>query len=161
MTFLALTPFQATLLAALIAGTVIALYFLRLRHRKVTVPSSLVWQLVLNEHMSHSFREKLRKILSVAMAVTIALLIAMSLGRPDIQSLTGKAERIVIVLDTSPTMNTRTADGKTRWQHAVEKARALLDTGGVATEFRMTDTSGLTESGFTPDRTSAPSSARM
>ena len=156
MTFLALTPFQATLLAALIAGTVIALYFLRLRHRKVMVPSSLVWRLVLDEHMSHSLREKLRKILSIAIAVTIALLIAMSLGRPDIQSLTGKAERIVIVLDTSPTMNTRTADGKTRWQHAVEKARALLATGGVATAFRITDTSGLTESGFTSDRRDMP-----
>jgi hypothetical protein len=93
--------------------------------------------------LTHSFREKLRKILSIAVAVTIALLIAMSLGRPDIQSLTGKAERIVIVLDTSPTMNTRTADGKTRWQHAVEKARALLNTGGMATAFRVTDTSGL------------------
>ena len=156
MTFLALTPFQATLLAALIAGTVIALYFLKLRHRKVTVPSSLVWRLVLDEHLTHSFREKLRKILSIAVAVTIALLIAMSLARPDIQSLTGKAERVVIVLDTSPTMNTRTADGKTRWQHAVDKAHALLNTGGVATEFRVTDTSGLTESGFTSDRRDMP-----
>jgi hypothetical protein len=156
MTFLALTPFQATLLALFIAGTVIALYFLKLRHRKVTVPSSLVWRLVLDEHLTHSFREKLRKIFSIAIAVTIALLIAMSLGRPDVPSLTGKAERIVIVLDTSPTMNTRTADGKTRWQHAVEKAQALLDTGGVATEFRITDTSGLTESGFTSDRRDLP-----
>jgi hypothetical protein len=156
MTFLALTPFQATLLALLIAGTVVALYFLKLRHRKVTVPSSLVWRLVLDEHLTHSFREKLRKIFSIAIAVTIALLIAMSLGRPDVPSLTGKAERIVIVLDTSPTMNTRTADGKTRWQHAVEKAQALLDTGGVATEFRITDTSGLTESGFTSDRRDLP-----
>ena len=156
MTFLALTPFQAMLLAALVAGMVIALYFLKLRHRKVTVPSSLVWRLVLDEHLTHSFREKLRKILSVAIAVTIALLIAMSLGRPDIQSLTGKAERVVIVLDTSPTMNTRTTDGKTRWQHAVDKARALLNTGGVATEFRVTDTSGLTETGFTSDRRDMP-----
>jgi hypothetical protein len=155
MTFLALTPLQAALLAALTTGTIIALYFLKLRHRRVVVSSSLLWRRVLDERQSHSLWEKLRRIISILITVTIALLIALALARPEIESLTGKNERIVIVLDTSPTMNALTQDGKTRWQHAMEKATGLLDSGGPTTEFRIIDTSGVTASAFTTDRNEA------
>src|SRR5947199_10857900 len=123
MRFLALGPYQTAALAVLTAGTVIALYFLKLRHRRVFVSSSILWRRVLDERESHSLWEKLRRIVSIVIAATIALLIALSLARPEIESLTGKNERIVIVLDTSPTMNTNASDGKTRWQHAAERAK--------------------------------------
>jgi len=152
MRFLALGPLQTAALAVLTAGTVIALYFLKLRHRRVFVSSSILWRRVLDERQSHSLWEKLRKIISIVIAVTIALLIAMSLARPEMESLTGKNERVVVVLDTSPTMNTHTADGQTRWRHAVDRARVLLKTGGPTTEFRVVDTSGETSSAFTTDR---------
>src|SRR5262245_57623966 len=152
MTFLALTPIQAALLAVLTAGTIIALYFLKLRHRRVVISSSILWKRVLDERQSHSLWEKLRRIISIAIAVTIGLLIALSLARPEIESLTGKNERIVIVVDTSPTMKTLTQDGRTRWQHAVQQAKSLLDSGGPTTEFRVIDTAGVTASGFTTDR---------
>ena len=60
MTFLALTPLQTALLVALCAGTIIALYFLKLRHRRVVVSSSILWRRVLDERQSHSLWEKLR-----------------------------------------------------------------------------------------------------
>src|SRR5438067_8605282 len=137
MTFLALSPLQAALLAVLTAASIVALYFLKLRHRRVVVSSSILWRRVLDEQQSHSLWEKLRMILSIVIAVTIALLMALALARPEAESLTGKNERIVIVLDTSPTMNTETASGKTRWQRAVENAKGLLDSGGPTTEFRV------------------------
>src|SRR3989442_11192370 len=111
MTFLAFSPIQTALLALLTSGLVIALYFLKLRHRRVLISSAILWRKVLDERQSHSLWETLRKIISIIVAVTIALLIALSLARPEIESLTGRNERIVIVLDTSPTMNTHTADG--------------------------------------------------
>jgi len=37
------------LLAALTAGAVIALYFLKLRHRRVVISSSILWRRVLDE----------------------------------------------------------------------------------------------------------------
>src|SRR5262249_31922696 len=123
MNFLALTPLQALLLGTVTAAAVISMYFLKLRHRRVFISSSILWRRVLDERQSHSLWEKLRKIISAAIAVTIALLIAFSLARPEIESLTGKNERIVIVMDTSPTMNTQTPDGRTRWQHAVDRAK--------------------------------------
>src|ERR1041385_1673627 len=106
MTFLALSALQTALLALLTTGTIVALYFLKLRHRRVVISSSILWRRVLDERESHSLWEKLRRIISIIIAVTIALLIAFSLARPEIESLTGKNERIVIVMDTSPTMGT-------------------------------------------------------
>src|SRR5262249_62371277 len=50
------------------------------------------------------------------------------------------------------TMNAQTSSGKSRWQHAVEEAKGLLDSGGPTTEFRVIDTSGATASAFTTDR---------
>src|SRR5262249_6121169 len=152
MTFLALTPLEAALLALLTSGAIVALYFLKLRHRRVVISSSILWKRVLDERQSHSLWEKLRTIISVVIAVTIALLLGLALARPEVESLTGKNERIVLVLDTSPTMNTQTRDGKTRWQHAVESAKGLLNSGGPTTEFRVIDTSGVTASAFTTDR---------
>src|SRR5947207_10584962 len=123
MTFLALTAAQAGLLAATTVAIIIGLYLLKLRHRRVLISSSILWRRVLDERESHSLWEKLRRIVSIIIAVTITLLLALALARPEIESLTGKNERVVIILDTSPTMRTLTQDGETRWQHAVEKAK--------------------------------------
>src|SRR5215470_1145670 len=155
MKFLALSPIEAALLAVLTTGAIVALYFLKLRHRRIVISSSILWKRVLDERQSHSLWEKLRTIISVVIAVTIALLIGLALARPEVESLTGKNERIVLVLDTSPTMNTQTQNGKTRWQHAVESAKGLLNSGGPTTEFRVIDTAGTTASAFTTDRNEA------
>src|SRR6516225_7734673 len=152
MNFLALTPIQTALLAATTLAIIIGLYLLKLRHRRIIIPSSILWRRVLDERESHSLWEKLRRFVSILIAATIALLIAMALGRPEIESLTGKNERVVIVLDTSPTMSTHTSDGRTRWEHAVENAKSLLDGGGPTTEFRVLDTASVTASAFTTDR---------
>src|SRR5438046_10152138 len=106
MTFLALTAAQAGLLAATTVAIIIGLYLLKLRHRRVLISSSILWRRVLDERQAHSLWEKLRRVISMAIAATIALLIAMSLARPQIEWLTGNDERIVIVLATSPTLNT-------------------------------------------------------
>ena len=111
--------------------------------------------------MKHSLRERLRRIISIALAVAIALLIALSLGRPQIEWLTGRTQRIAIVLDTSPSMNAKTADGSTRWQHAVARARDLIDGAGPAAELRIADTSGETAFPFTTDRAEARANLEM
>ena len=154
MTFLALTSFEATLLALAVAGAVIALHFLKIYPHRVFVSSVVLWQRVLGEKFSRSLWERLQRIISILLAVTIALLIALSTGRPQIGAVNGKMRRVAIVLDTSPTMNARTADGSTRWKHATERARTLLAESPAA-EFRIVDTSGETAFPFAPDREEA------
>src|SRR5262245_52883302 len=152
MRFLALSPLQTVLLAVFTAGTIIALYFLKLRHRRVFVASSLLWRRVLDEKQAQSLWERLRRILSIALAVTTALLIALAIARPEVPLLSGATDRVAIVLDTSPTMLARTEDGRTRWQHAVEITSTLVSKGSASTEFRIADTSGRFDSAFTSDR---------
>jgi hypothetical protein len=115
----------------------------------------MLWRRVLDDRESNSLWERLRRIISIAIAVTTALLIAVALARPQIEWLTGGGERISIVMDTSPTMATLTSDGRSRWEHAVSEASEILDTGGPTTQFRVLDTSGTVASPFTTDRAEA------
>lgn len=155
MTFLALPPAQVLLLAAATAGAVVGLYLLKPGHRRMLVPSSLLWQRVLAARGAYSRREKLRTLVSILLAVVIALAMALAIARPRIESLAAGTRRTVIVLDTSPSMASRTSDGRTRWQRAEDRARELIDDAAPGTEFRVVDTSGWTAFPFTGDRSEA------
>lgn len=152
MRFLALTGLQGALLAAVTAAAIVALYFLKHRRRQVIISSTQLWRRVLENRIENSLFEKLRRYLSILLAVTTGLLVAMSIARPEMEWLTGKSLRTVIVLDTSPTMQTRMNDGKTRWEHAVEAANAIVSAGTGSTQFRIADTSGQFDSPFTDNR---------
>jgi hypothetical protein len=153
MRFVALTSLQAALLAAFTASVILALYFLRHKRERVVISSVLLWRRVLENRLENSIFEKLRRLLSILLALLTGLLVAMAIARPEIDLLTGTARRVVIVLDTSPSMQARTTDGKTRWQHAVDRAGAILDAGAANTQFSIVDTSDQLAQPFTTDRT--------
>ncbi len=47
------------------------------------------------------------------------------------------------------------SDGKTRWQHAVDMANAIVDSSGSGSEFRIADTSGQYDSPYMSDKAEA------
>src|SRR5262245_25940949 len=98
MRFLALSPFAAILLAAVTTLALIAMYFLKLRHRRMMIASSMLWNRVLARHEERSLLEKLRLILSVLLAVIIGLLMVFAVARPEIQNLNGTTGRTMIVI---------------------------------------------------------------
>src|SRR5947207_5102157 len=100
MRFLALTGFQSAALALVTTAAILALYFLKHRRRRLVISSALLWKRVLANRLENSLFERLRRILSILIAVAIGLLIAMSIARPEIEWLTGKTQKTVIVLDT-------------------------------------------------------------
>jgi hypothetical protein len=153
MRFLELTALQSALLALVTTAAIITLYLLKHRRRRFVVSSTQLWKKVLDAHLENSLFERLRRYLSILLAVVTALLVAMAIARPEIEFLTGKSQQTVIVLDTSPTMQARMADGKTRWQHAVESAQAIVDGGAGSAQFRIADTTGQFDSPFTRDKT--------
>ena len=118
MRFLALTAFESATLALLTTAAIVALYFLKHRRRRLVISSALLWKRVLAKHLENSLFERLRRILSILIAVTIGLLVALSIAQPEIEWLTGKTSRTIIVMDTSPTMQARRSDGRTRWQQS-------------------------------------------
>ncbi len=142
MSFLSLTALQAFLFALVTIGTVLALFFLKLHHRRVLVGSALLWQKVLHDRQANSLIEKLRRLLSLLLALTIALLIALSVGRPYFTASEAALQPVVIVMDTSRSMDASTASGQTRWEMAVEEARRILDAGHFAAGVMAADTAG-------------------
>jgi len=151
MRFLALTAFQGAALALVTSAIIIALYFLKHRRRRLVISSALLWKRVLANRMENSLFERLRRFLSILIAVIIGLLVAMAIARPEIEWLTGKTHRTIIVLDTSATMQARMNDGRSRWQHATDAARKLITQSSVRNEFRIVDTAGEFDSAFTTD----------
>ena len=153
MRFLQFTGLQAALIALATAAAIITLYFLKHRRRRFVVSSTQLWKRVLENHLENSLFERLRRYLSILVAVVTGLLVALAIARPEVEFLTGRSQRTVIVLDTSPTMQARMGDGKTRWQHAVDAAQTLVDAGAGSTQFRIADTSGQFDSPFTDNKT--------
>ncbi|MEO8156564.1 MAG: BatA domain-containing protein [Betaproteobacteria bacterium] len=119
-------------------AVVTLLYWLKPPPRTVVVASSLVWDRVLRE--SHPSPDRLRWWLSLLLAALIAVLVVGSV-MPLRSATNGVAiSRLIVVLDNSPTMATRTTDGTTRWDHALTRARALIHSRAADSEIWLTDT---------------------
>ncbi len=126
-------------IAALAAALIVtALYLLRPPPRRFLVPSSVIWDRVLRE--SHPSSDRLRWWLSLLLAVVIAVSIVVAVTRPQLSDATEGVDRLVLVLDNSPTLATRTTDGATRWSHALAKARATLAARSAGTQVLLVDT---------------------
>jgi hypothetical protein len=142
MSFLALSPWQMWTLALATAGIIAALFFIKPRHPRVLVGSLVLWQRVLEEHRPDSLLERLRRLLSLLLALAIALSVAFALGQPVARGAGDGPERLTAVLDTSVSMLARTADGRTRWEHAIEEARRRIADAGATARFTLVETSG-------------------
>jgi hypothetical protein len=131
------SPALALGLLAAIAALIVLLHLLKPRPRQVLVASTLLWASVAKRHKR---RDRLwRWWLSLALCLAVGLAIGLALTRPELPGAAGAA-RTVLVLDNSPSMAARTRDAKTRWLHAVERARALIEAAGP--QIMLLDTMG-------------------
>ena len=151
MTFSSLSLLQALLLVTSTTAVIVFLYWLKPPPQRVVVPSTWIWGLVLKKRKRRS--DFWRWLVSLIIALVVGLAIASSIGRPEVEALSGRARRIAIVVDNSPTMATATSTGQTRWDIAIAKASDLLNEGSVASQYLVTDTGGqLPGAGFTSRR---------
>lgn len=147
MSWLALAPWQVWTLAAVTAAAVAWLFFLKLRHPRRAVPSLLLWRRALEQQRPQSTVERLRRLVSLLVTLAIALLLALAPGRPTLGD-AGRPAVVTIVIDTAPSMAAKTADGRTRLDHAKARARSIIAEAGPAARVRVIDTSGrVTEIG--------------
>lgn len=128
------------LLAAAI-GVVAALYWLQPPPRQIVVASSLLWERVLRERPPGT--DRLRWWLSLLLASLIAALIVSAI-LPVHRVANGASDpasrRLIVVIDDSQTMSTRTTDGATRLQHAIAGARILIGSRAAGSEVWVADT---------------------
>jgi hypothetical protein len=123
MTFLGLAPAWAWLLIGASAAASAALFLIRPRPPHRTVGSLLIWNRVLERRRERDWWRRLRRAVSLALTVAIAVAIAAALARPVAAG--RSAARRLIVIDSSWSMAARTPAGSTRWQRALDEARAL------------------------------------
>jgi hypothetical protein len=125
VSFGAMTAWQA---AALLAGALAAswwLFRMKVRPPRRRVPSLLLWRRVVARPEDRSWWERVRRAVSLAATLLVAVLLAFAVTRPGPRAAAGTSGRLLIVLDASWSMRARTPEGDTRWERAVAGARAL------------------------------------
>src|SRR5688500_3840723 len=149
MTFGALGGWVVAAMAAGVAAAVTALFFMKVRHPRVLVPSLLLWRRVLDDDRAVSFWERVRKAVSYALTVLVPLLVVLALGRPERTTGAAPGGPLTIVIDSSLSMLAARPDGRTRWEAARDRALALAS--GDADVTVLTTADGLV-GGPTSDR---------
>jgi len=136
--FLAWSNSTALALLAGVAALIVLLYLLRPLPRRLIVSSSLLWEQVLRSRKRRP--ERWRWWLSLLLALGIGSCVVLALSRPEVATISGAAEELVVVLDDSATMATRTVYGTTRFEEARKRAREAIERGGLGSRFMVADT---------------------
>jgi hypothetical protein len=126
-----------------LAIPLIALHLYRGRVRRWAVPSLRFWEEGLREDDRRTALRRLRRWASLAMALAALILFTLALAGPSIPGLTREPGRYAIVVDNSPSMAAREPDGRTRLEHALERARGFLRGRGSGDEAAVFDLTGL------------------
>lgn len=124
-----------------VAALVLLLYLLKPVSRQMVVPSMVIWRLVLRTRKPTP--DRLRWWLSLLLALVIALALTLALVRPQLAVFDGGAQKSVIVVDDSATLAAIASDDKTRFQHALDRAGELVQSGASGASFMIADTRRL------------------
>ena len=127
-------------------AAIFVLYILRLRRRPLAVPFSPLWRQVLKEQNNTEWRNKLRRWLSLILQLVLAGLLILALSEPEDESNIKNARHVLVLLDTSASMQTldvlpKAADSEevlekiSRLAQAKSEAHQLID--GLALNDRM------------------------
>lgn len=122
MSFLAPAMFW---IAALAMPALLILYFLKLRRRQQTVPSTLLWKRAVQDLQVNAPFQKLRKNLLLLLQLLILAAAIFALARPVVNSPVSNEKSVILLIDRSASMNTQEGD-QTRLDEAKEQARRLI-----------------------------------
>src|SRR5438309_10768509 len=121
-------PQFLNLWSALAATTIavpalLILYFLKLRRREMTVPSTLLWKKAIQDLQVNAPFQKLRRNLLLLLQLLILLFLLLALSRPVSNYTPPPGKTTVILLDHSASMSARDIEGgKSRLDEAKRQA---------------------------------------
>lgn len=125
-----MAAWQAVGLVAVAAAAAWLLFRIKVRPPRVQVPTLLLWRRVLDQIREMTWWERVRRAVSLAATILIAVVLALAVTRPGPGAGPASQGRTLIVLDSSWSMAARTSTGETRWQRAVRQARTLAAAAG-------------------------------
>lgn len=124
------------LLLGLLGLPITALYFLRLRRRRVVVPSLLLWHALQRQERRASPFDRFRRNLLLLLQLLVLSALSLALARPFVATERSAFRSLVLVIDLSASMNAQ--DGSpTRLDQARDEAREVLDTLGTDDEVML------------------------
>ena len=95
-------------------AAVLVLYILKLRRRVVAVPFSPLWQRILKDKEATSLFSKLKRLLSLLLQLALLAVLVLALGDPRAAESLLKGKSIVVLLDTSASMQATDVDPSVR-----------------------------------------------
>lgn len=104
MTFAGLSLAQLLGVFGVAAALTTALYILKLRRRTVPVPFVNLWEKILRDKEATSLFSRLKRLLSLFVQLALLLLLALALGDPRRGALSVRGRNLVVLLDTSASM---------------------------------------------------------
>jgi len=122
-----LSPMAALIAAALAVPALVALYFLKLRRRQVSVPSTLLWRKAIEDMQVNAPFQRLRRNLLLLLQLLLLAALLLAMARPTLWTTAAPGQRVVIVIDHSASMNARADGGQTRLQAAKDAAHRMID----------------------------------
>ncbi len=127
MSFLA--PQLAIVVAGIAVPLLVAMYFLKLRRRRLLVSSTLLWKKAIQDMQVNAPFQKLRRNLLLLLQLLILASLLFATARPILRATSQPSQRVVILLDHSASMNAIDVSGTgwTRLDEAKLAARELVD----------------------------------
>lgn len=122
-----LTPTPMVVVLALGVPVLVALYLLKLRRRPVRVSSIMLWAEAKHDLEANVPLRWLKPSVLLFVQLVVLALLALALGQPVFGERGAADERVVVILDASASMRaTDMPDGRSRFQHALEDAEAIV-----------------------------------
>ncbi|MFN3649921.1 MAG: vWA domain-containing protein [Armatimonadota bacterium] len=110
----------------LLVPVIVFFYLLKLKRKEMVISSVLLWDHLVKDVQANAPFQKLKKNLLLLLQLLIALFCIAALARPAYvaQSLSGS--NVVVILDGSASMQSRDADGGTRFDAARRQAQRMV-----------------------------------
>ena len=111
----------------LLAAPIIFFYLLKLKRKRVNVPSVLLWQRALQEIEANAPFRRLRRSLLLLLQLAALGALVFALAHPVVATRSISTGNTIIVLDSTASMRAHDQNGGTRLERARELAHELVD----------------------------------
>ncbi len=127
-----------------LALPILAMYFLRIRRRKVRVPSLMLWHAMQQSERLASPFDKFKKHLLLLLQLLLLLLLVLALTRPYLQTEASAFRSVVLVVDTSASMGA-VDERPNRLAAAIARATEVTGELGPSDEVMLIEAGPRTE----------------
>ena len=130
---------SAGLLLSLVAIPVVVLYILKIKRHRRTVPYLKLWADLVGDRQFSTLFQKLQRLFSLLLQLLILMCLVFAFASLTLSDSYLKEESVVLVIDTSASMNgLEKIDGaRTRFEAAVERARQIVEGRSAEDEFAV------------------------